>query len=67
MPIVETSVAVATPSTTALRIRKGSAIAGNATIKVLRTTENGARATGVADLFLPGAIAGYEAEHDGQN
>ena len=30
MPIVETSVAVATPSTTAARITKGRAIAGNA-------------------------------------
>ena len=30
MPMVETSVAVATPSMTAARIRKGSAIAGTA-------------------------------------
>ena len=36
--MVETSVAVATPSTTAVRIRNGSSRAGSATRSVLRTT-----------------------------
>ncbi|MDT4860700.1 hypothetical protein FQZ97_952750 [compost metagenome] len=35
MPMVDTSVAVATPSTTAARITKGSSTAGSATISSL--------------------------------
>ncbi len=42
--MVETSVAVATPSTTAPRIRKGSASAGKATTRLRAITAAGARA-----------------------
>ena len=43
--MVDTSVAVATPSTTAARMMKGSAIAGNATSKVRPTVRLSARVT----------------------
>src|SRR3546814_3725211 len=39
MPMVETSVAVATPSTTAARITKGSVSAGKAMMKLLSTVD----------------------------
>ena len=44
MPMVETSVAVATPPTTAARITKGSAIAGSATRKARADSVRGSRA-----------------------
>ena len=43
MPMVETSVAVATPSTTAARMTKGSASAGRAITRSLRISAFGAR------------------------
>ena len=43
MPIVETSVAVATPSITALRMTKGSSRAGSATRKARPISRPGAR------------------------
>src|SRR5450830_1325572 len=43
MPMVETSVAVATPSTTAVRITKGSSKAGTAMANVFSTRLGGAR------------------------
>ena len=46
MPTVETSVAVATPLTTAARISTGRTSAGKPTTKVLPTVDSGARATG---------------------
>ena len=45
MPMVETSVAVATPSTTAARITKGKASAGRAMTKSRNTDAQGARTT----------------------
>ena len=47
MPTVETSVAVATPSTTAVRIRNGSASAGSAITNVRTTCIGEARETPV--------------------
>ena len=43
MPMVDTSVAVATPSTTAVRISTGSSSAGSETSSVRPTTLIGAR------------------------
>src|SRR3954451_7733880 len=45
MPMVETSVAVATPSITAVRIRNGSTSAGTATTKALPMIGQGGRVT----------------------
>src|SRR5271170_9890 len=52
MPIVETSVAVATPLTTAARITKGSAKAGSAATKLRQMTAEGARRSRAGTSFL---------------
>ena len=62
--MVETSVAVATPSTTAARIRNGSASAGSAMRKA-RPICAPARAFDMAELLAAIAPANDEAEQDG--
>ena len=64
--MVETSVAVATPSTTAVRIRKGSASAGSATRKVRPISRLAARGTRPT-LLTAVAPPDHKAKQDGQH